>query len=68
MEKDSEERDMYLSINFRVSDKRIFIKTKKEAAYVTYGSFVEVITPDMCRTSQSVPHKGYTSVSRIAKG
>ncbi len=33
-----------------------------------HNSFVVPITSDMCRTTKSYPCKGYTSVSRIAKG
>lgn len=36
--------------------------------FVEQNSFLEPITSEMCRTSKSVPRKGYTSISRIAKG
>ena len=35
--------------------------------YTESNSFLEVVSADMCRTFKNVPHKGVTSVTRIAK-
>lgn len=43
-------------------------KLKMSGVIVEHNSFLEPITSDMCRTTKSYPRKGYTSVSRIAKG
>lgn len=44
------------------------VKKKIKKGIVEHNSFLEPITSEMCRTSKSIPRKGYTSVSRIAKG
>lgn len=44
------------------------VKKKLKKGRMEKNSFLEPITSKMCRTSQSVPRKGVTSVSRIAKG
>lgn len=44
------------------------VKEKIKKGIVEHNSFLEPITSEMCRTSKSIPRKGYTSVSRIAKG
>lgn len=50
------------------SNNNIVVKSKSINGFVEHNSFLEPITSEMCRTSKSVPTKGYTSVSRIAKG
>lgn len=35
--------------------------------FMEENSFLEPVTSEMCRTSKAVPHKGVTSVTRIAK-
>lgn len=44
------------------------VKEKLKKGRMEKNSFLEPITSKMCRTLQSVPCKGFTSVSRIAKG
>lgn len=44
------------------------INLKLSGCRMEHNSFVVPITSDMCRTTKSYPCKGYTSVSRIAKG
>lgn len=64
-----EEKNMYKRwVNMKNSKRVKEFKAKIHGCTVEHNSFLVPITNDMCRTSQSVPRKGYTSVSRIAKG
>ncbi len=64
-----EERDeAIINIVARNLDTTAKATLKVSLVIVGKNSFLELITSDMCRTTQSYPRKGYTSVSRLAKG